>query len=50
MAEKFSRHVNEQFRWTEALLSRLRENLRNARHFKIRARLHARIGSRGSHG
>ena len=35
MTQKFSRHVNEQFRWQETLLSRLRDNLSHARHFKL---------------
>jgi hypothetical protein len=33
--ETFSRHVNEQYRWTEALLSRLRDLDSLARHFKM---------------
>jgi transposase len=34
-ATKFSRHVNEQHRWTEEILSALRDLLSSARHFKM---------------
>jgi hypothetical protein len=34
MAEQFSRHVNEQYRWRERLISRLNDNLSCAIHFR----------------
>lgn len=34
-APRFSRHVNEQHRWTEAIIAALRDLLSSARHFRM---------------